>query len=104
MGTLVSPGQPLSLGRSGWPHKTRRRTCANNHPSTHRCSDPNVEDYGNKWSLSALLRHLSGEGVNTTELMMRVEDVVIRTILCSHEQIASGCKLFMPHRGSCFGE
>ena len=68
------------------------------------CHDPNVEDYGNKWSMSGLLRHLQSEGVNVAELMMRIEDIVIKTILCSEEQIASACKLFMPHRGSCFGK
>jgi hypothetical protein len=63
-----------------------------------------VEDYGNKWSMSGLLRHLQREGVNVAELMMRIEDVVVKTILCSEEQIASSCKLVMPHRGTCFGE
>ena len=51
-----------------------------------------------------MLRHLQREGVNVAELMMRIEDVIVKTILCSEEQIASACKLFMPHRGSCFGE
>ena len=68
-----------------------------------RCTDPNVEDYGNKWSLSGMLRRLQSSGVNVAELMMRIEDVIIKTILCSEEQIAADCKLFMPYRGNCFG-
>ena len=51
-----------------------------------------------------MLRHLQEDGINVAELMMRVEDVIIKTILCSEEQIASACKLFMPNRGNCFGE
>lgn len=27
-----------------------------------RCNDPDVEDYGNKWSLGALLRYLKKQG------------------------------------------
>ncbi|XP_051052321.1 tubulin polyglutamylase TTLL5 isoform X4 [Phodopus roborovskii] len=32
------------------------------------CDDPEVEDYGNKWSMSAMLRYLKQEGKDTTEL------------------------------------
>ena len=30
-----------------------------------KCSDPDIEDYGNKWSMSALLRYLKSEGYDT---------------------------------------
>ena len=29
------------------------------------CEDPEVDDYGSKWSFSALLRHLKKIGVDT---------------------------------------
>ncbi|XP_050811617.1 tubulin polyglutamylase TTLL5 isoform X5 [Gopherus flavomarginatus] len=32
------------------------------------CDDPEVEDYGNKWSMSAMLRYLKQEGRDTTKL------------------------------------
>jgi len=31
----------------------------------HRCDDPEVEDYGNKWSMSAMLRYLQEAGMDT---------------------------------------
>lgn len=31
-----------------------------------RNDDPDVEDYGNKWSLGALLRYLKSHGKDTT--------------------------------------
>ena len=34
--------------------------------NAHRNEDPEVEDYGNKWSLGALLRCLRAEGHDTT--------------------------------------
>lgn len=30
------------------------------------CDDPEIEDYGNKWSMSAVLRYLKQEGKDTT--------------------------------------
>ena len=37
-------------------------------------------------------------------LMMRVEDVIIKTLLCGVQHISSACMQFQPHRGNCFGE
>ncbi|XP_042329050.1 tubulin polyglutamylase TTLL5 isoform X7 [Sceloporus undulatus] len=66
------------------------------------CDDPEVEDYGNKWSMSAMLRYLKQEGKDTTALMASVEDLIIKTILSAELAIASACKAFVPHRGVCF--
>ncbi|XP_067031983.1 tubulin polyglutamylase TTLL5-like [Acropora muricata] len=67
-----------------------------------RCPDPEVEDYGNKWSMSAMLRYLKHIGKDTTALMMRIEDVVVKTIIAGELHIASACKMFMPSPGNCF--
>ncbi|KAL8565160.1 hypothetical protein ACOMHN_003947 [Nucella lapillus] len=64
--------------------------------------DPDVEDYGNKWSMGALLRYLRSIGKDTAALMMRIEDVVIKTLLSVELSIATACKMFMPYRGNCF--
>ncbi|XP_071164164.1 tubulin polyglutamylase TTLL5-like isoform X48 [Mytilus edulis] len=64
--------------------------------------DPEVEDYGNKWSLGALLRYLRSHGKDTAALMMKIEDVIIKTIISVELPIATACKMFMPHRGNCF--
>lgn len=64
--------------------------------------DPDVEDYGNKWSLGAFLRYLRSRGKDTAALMMRIEDVVIKTILSVEVPVATACKMFMPFRGNCF--
>lgn len=66
------------------------------------CDDPEVEDYGNKWSMSAMLRYLKQEGKDTTSLMAKVEDLVIKTVIGAELQIATSCKMFMPHKGNCF--
>ncbi|XP_073656311.1 tubulin polyglutamylase TTLL5 isoform X7 [Tursiops truncatus] len=66
------------------------------------CDDPEVEDYGNKWSMSAMLRYLKQEGKDTTALMAHVEDLIIKTIISAELAIATACKTFVPHRSSCF--
>ncbi|XP_077995213.1 tubulin polyglutamylase TTLL5-like isoform X2 [Glandiceps talaboti] len=67
-----------------------------------RCDDPNIEDYGNKWSLGAMLRYIKKQGRDVTGLMSRIEDLVIKTILAGELPIATACKMFMPNRGNCF--
>uniref|UniRef100_A0A1A7YVK7 Tubulin--tyrosine ligase-like protein 5 n=1 Tax=Iconisemion striatum TaxID=60296 RepID=A0A1A7YVK7_9TELE len=66
------------------------------------CDDPEVEDYGNKWSMSAVLRYLKQEGKDTTLLMRQVEDLIIKAVLSAELQIAAACKMFVPHKTNCF--
>ncbi|XP_072222230.1 tubulin polyglutamylase TTLL5 isoform X2 [Leuresthes tenuis] len=66
------------------------------------CDDPEVEDYGNKWSMSAVLRYLKQEGKDTTLLMKQVEDLIIKAVLSAELQIATACKTFVPHKTNCF--
>ncbi|CAM4651576.1 unnamed protein product [Leuciscus chuanchicus] len=62
------------------------------------CDDPEVEDYGNKWSMSAMLRYLRQEGKDTTLLMGQIEDLIIKAVLSAEIHIATACKMFVPHR------
>ncbi|XP_049453186.1 tubulin polyglutamylase TTLL5 isoform X2 [Epinephelus fuscoguttatus] len=66
------------------------------------CDDPEVEDYGNKWSMSAVLRYLKQEGKDTTLLMRQVEDLIIKAVISAELQIATACKMFVPHKTNCF--
>ena len=69
-----------------------------------RCEDPEVEDYGNKWSMSAMLRYLKQEGIDTAALMARIEAVIIKSIIAAELPIATACKMFVPHKENCIGE
>uniref|UniRef100_A0A673K8L8 Tubulin--tyrosine ligase-like protein 5 n=1 Tax=Sinocyclocheilus rhinocerous TaxID=307959 RepID=A0A673K8L8_9TELE len=66
------------------------------------CDDPEVEDYGNKWSMSAMLRYLRQEGKDTTLLMGQIEELIIKALLSAEIHIATACKMFVPHRCNCF--
>ncbi|XP_023272967.1 tubulin polyglutamylase TTLL5 [Seriola lalandi dorsalis] len=66
------------------------------------CDDPEVEDYGNKWSMSAVLRYLKQEGKDTTLLMRQIEDLIVKAVVSAELQIATACKMFVPHKTNCF--
>lgn len=68
-----------------------------------KCTDPDVENYGNKWSISALLKYLSTRGVDTFSMMMNIEDVIIKTLLAVESPLASASRMFVPYRGNCYG-
>ncbi len=68
-----------------------------------RYDDPDIEDFGNKWSMSAMLRLLKSEGKDTFSLMMAIEDVVIKTLLAVESQILAASRMFVPTKGNCFG-
>ncbi|KAK0182095.1 hypothetical protein PV327_000264 [Microctonus hyperodae] len=67
-----------------------------------KSEDPDAEDVGHKWTLSALLRHLRSMGQDTELLMQRIEDIIIKSILATASGIVSGVKQFVKHSDSCF--
>ena len=68
-----------------------------------RCEVPDVEDYGNKWSASAALRHLRRAGLDTPTLVLRIEDAIIKSILSVTPTVAMAATMFQPHYKNCFG-
>ncbi|XP_077279771.1 tubulin tyrosine ligase-like 5 isoform X3 [Temnothorax americanus] len=67
-----------------------------------RSEDPDAENVGHKWTLSALLRHLRSMGQDTESLMQRIEDIIIKSILATASGIVSGLKQFVKHPETCF--
>ncbi|EUB60336.1 Tubulin polyglutamylase TTLL5 [Echinococcus granulosus] len=64
--------------------------------------DADIEDFGNKWSLGALLRYLRGEGKDTAALMLRIEDIIIKAFIAVEDPINQACRLFMSSKFNCF--
>ncbi|XP_011640702.1 tubulin polyglutamylase TTLL5 isoform X2 [Pogonomyrmex barbatus] len=67
-----------------------------------KSEDPDAEDVGHKWTLSALLRHLRSMGQDTELLMQRIEDIIIKSILATASGIVNGLKQFVKHPETCF--
>ena len=60
------------------------------------------DDQGHKWSLSAFLKHLRANNINTKQLMHNIEDVIIKSIISVEFSVNSACKMFVPYRNNCF--
>ena len=60
------------------------------------------DDKGNKWSISALCKHLESIGVDTNLLWSRIYDIIIKTILSSENVINTQFKKLVTHRKNCF--
>ncbi|CAH2044656.1 unnamed protein product, partial [Iphiclides podalirius] len=67
-----------------------------------KCSDPLAGDVGHKWTLSALLRTLRAQGRDTRALMAAVEDLVVKSVLCSAHTMAAAARVFVPNLFNCF--
>jgi tubulin polyglutamylase TTLL5 len=89
--------------KNTWMHLTNYSVNKKNKKYV-RCDDPDVEDYGNKWSMSAMLRYLAREGKDTFGMMMQIEELIVKTLLAVESPLASAARMFIPHRGNCFGK
>ena len=67
-----------------------------------KSQDPDVDDQGHKWSLSAFLKHLKANNIDTTQLMQSIEDVIVKSIISVEFSVNSACKMFVLHRNNCF--
>lgn len=52
--------------------------------------------------IGALLRHLRNQGCNTEQLMLNIEDIIIKAILSCTQSIVSACRMFVNHHSNCF--
>jgi tubulin polyglutamylase TTLL5 len=64
--------------------------------------DPFVEDFGSKWSLTALNDHLKANKVNTEALWGKIDEIIIKTILAIEPLIKSSCDMYVPYKDNCF--
>lgn len=60
------------------------------------------EDVGHKWTFSALLRHLKNQGCDINELMVNIEEVIVKSIFACSQSIVSACRMFVPNGNNCF--
>lgn len=67
-----------------------------------RNTDCTVENMGHKWTLGAVLRELEKQEVDTGLLMVRIEDLVIKTLLSIQPKVAAMCRKLNLHPKCCF--
>jgi len=64
--------------------------------------DAAADDYGNKWSLSALKRCLARNTVDVAALFARIDALIVKTIIGVQPSVVNASRRFCPHRGCCF--
>lgn len=60
------------------------------------------DDIGNKWSLSALCKHLEANGVNTDLLWSQIYDLIVKTIISCEPTVVDTVRKYALHRNNCF--
>jgi tubulin polyglutamylase TTLL5 len=64
--------------------------------------DANLDNFGHKWSISALNKHLKCLGVDIEALWGRIIDVVIKTLLAVERAVNNRTKNMVMWRQNCF--
>lgn len=62
----------------------------------------NRDDYGFKWSITALCKHLEQIGIDMNLLWSKVYDVIIKALLCGEHPVIQGMRWNCSYRTNCF--
>jgi len=60
------------------------------------------DDFGFKWSITALCKHLEVIGIDMNLLWSKVYDVIIKALIAGEHPIINGMKRNLSHRTNCF--
>ena len=64
--------------------------------------DYTEESIGTKWTLSALKKTMRNLGLDPDLMMMRIEDIVIKTLISIEHKVYKACEQHVPFRSNCF--
>ncbi|KAI6185359.1 hypothetical protein M3Y98_00014200 [Aphelenchoides besseyi] len=71
-------------------------------PAFIKNTNTDSEAFGHKWTLSGMLRQMKENGVDVNLLMVRIEDLIIKTLLSIQRVVASSCRKLNINPRSCF--
>lgn len=60
------------------------------------------DDYGFKWGLTALCKHLDQIGIDMDLLWSKIYDVIMKTLIAGEHPVISGMKRNCSYRTNCF--
>ena len=95
------PGVSVAALRNQFMHLTNYSV---NKHSAHFVpnKDASADDYGNKWSLSALRRCLARNGVDCAALFARINSLIVKTLVAVEPSVVACCRRYCAHRSNCF--
>uniref|UniRef100_A0A8R1HUV5 Tubulin--tyrosine ligase-like protein 5 n=1 Tax=Caenorhabditis japonica TaxID=281687 RepID=A0A8R1HUV5_CAEJA len=59
-----------------------------------------AEDLGHKWTLGALLRYMENEGKDAKLLMLRIEDLIVKSLLSVQNSVATASRTYLRFAGT----
>lgn len=65
-------------------------------------TDANQDDCGSKWSLSALKRKFNSLGIDYDGIFLKIEDIILKTIIAAEGIINNAFEMFVPYSSNCF--
>ena len=94
--------EPFSLNPA---HMANRFVHLTNY-SINKFSDKYVdyteEGIGTKWTLSSLKKSMRKLGLDPDLMMMRIEDIIIKTIISIEHKVYKATEQYVPYRNNCF--
>jgi len=64
--------------------------------------EENEDNYGFKWSLTALMKYLQTIDCDTEKLWQKIVDIIIKAIISGSKNILAAIKRTLEHRSNCF--
>ncbi len=66
--------------------------------------DAKLDDYGSKWSVLAIRRHLRDKmGIDDSAIWAKIEDIIVKTLISVEPQLNSAYDMFVPFPNNCCG-
>ncbi|XP_028291413.1 tubulin monoglutamylase TTLL4 isoform X2 [Gouania willdenowi] len=69
--------------------------------SEYQSNSDDTDCQGHKWSLKALWKHLSSQGINTSSIWEKIKDIVVKTIIAAEPYVNSLMKMNVRSAYSC---
>ena len=64
--------------------------------------DPDEDGVGSKWSLAALKNYLEKHGINSDAIWVKIDEIMIKTVLSIEPLIKNAFDTNVPYKNSCF--
>lgn len=65
-------------------------------------NDASQDNYGSKWSLTALWKYCRSNGIDDVQIKKRIEDVVIKTLISAEHCMSKAFEMYVPYQKNCF--
>lgn len=94
--------EPFSLHPSQMDNRFVHLTNYSINKFSDKYIDYKEDGIGTKWTLSALKKTMRTMGLDSSLMMMRIEDIIIKTIISIEHKVYKATEQYVPYRNNCF--